>query len=207
MCWKTIKRWFGGGNDEPKPTPAPTTSTSPPRPPLTPSTIPYPEEPRDDSKTVANTDVDAVINQWLVERQVPQIHWKFWRNQIIIEIYDAWPDSFLEWGIEPTIPACAWDGSDGLRHYASLAPYFNVGVTCHEQAHNAWPLLTPEQQADFMEAYDRLKTTDPLIVRLFEINDYGLRGGHIEGHAEFYRYLCEYMPEELKQYYPKLFVE
>ena len=39
---------------------------------------------------------------------------------------------------------------------------------------------------------------------LFSRNTYGLTND-IEGHAEVYRYIGQQMPEQLKQYYPRLF--
>jgi hypothetical protein len=65
-------------------------------------------------------------------------------------------------------------------------------------------LLTPAMKANFSAVYTTLKNTDPLIRLLYSQNTYGLTND-VEGHAELYRYLGEKMPEQLKQFYPKMF--
>jgi hypothetical protein len=190
VCWKKIKRWFGGDNGDIAPTPVPLT---PPDPLLD---IPYPEEPENPAQTMENTDVDEAVTRWMNERGVPQVHRAFWRTKIEITLDPEYP-----------YPAGVWESSDGIRHLTIRPSFVNTGVIAHEQAHSSYALLSGKQKKDFKQTYDRLKVIDPLILSLFAVNDYGLRNGPIEGHAEFYRYLGEQMPGELMQYYPKLFVE
>ena len=188
MCWETIKQWLGWRNGDVEPTPIPLT---PPDPLLD---IPYPEEPENSAQTLENTDVNEAVNRWMTERAVPETHRDFWRTKIEITLDPDYP-----------YPAGVWESSDGIRHLTIRPSYVNSGVIAHEQAHSSYALLSSKQKKDFKKAYDRLKATDPLIVSLFVRNDYGLRNGPIEGHAEFYRYLGEQMPGELVQYYPNLF--
>lgn len=182
MCW--FKKSRGNGNSPVK------------------LEILHPEEPRNDSQTVANTDIDGIMTKWLNDWKVPAEHWGHWRNAIVIRIYDAWPPEKLSEGIKPDTPAATWD-ADGKRHLESLAAWFNPGVIAHEQAHNSYALLSFFQKIAFSTVYMVLKCTNPLIKYLYSINRYGLTN-NVEGHAEVYRYLGETMPSALKSYYPKL---
>jgi len=157
-----------------------------------PLTIPHPEEAPDYSKTIENIDLDAALDEWMTNYNVPVIHRNYWKTKIVITL-----DANLAYA------AIAYD-SNGTRHLTIRPEWVNPGVIAHEQAHNSYALLTPEQRTEFSTVYTPLKTTDPLIVFLYSINSYGLNND-IEGHAEVYRYLAEQMPEALKNYYPKLF--
>jgi len=166
-------------------------------------TLPHPEEAKDATATVENTDIYEVMTEWLRDWAVPEEYWEYWRTAIVIELYDTWPVDMLNLGLMADTPAATWD-QNGVRHLASLAKWFNPGVIAHEQAHNAYALLPEAQKAEFEALYTPLKDTDELIKYLYSINTYGLTSV-IEGHAEVYRYLGGQMPENLKQFYPKLF--
>ena len=162
----------------------------------------HPEEPVNNDRTVANTDVDSIMTKWLTDWKVPGNHWEHWRKVIEIHLYDAWPQNMLARGIQPDTPAATWE-ANGKRHLASLAKWLNPGVIAHEQAHNSYALLSDKEEVYFSVAYTPLKDGDPLIKFLYSKNSYGLTSD-IEGHAEVYRYLGETMPAVLKAFYPKL---
>jgi len=162
---------------------------------------PYPEEKQDTARTVANTNVREVLEQWANERHIPMLQWDFWFNQIYIQIYDTWPiEIIVRFGIHPDTPAFAYE-SQGKRYLCSLASWLNSGVIQHEQCHNSFSLLTDEQRAEFTALYEQHKELDPELVKLWVYNRYGLTNA-TEGHAEIGRYLWEKMPEWAKSYYP-----
>lgn len=168
----------------------------------TPLTILHPEEPRNDSQTVANTNTGDIVTKWLTDWKVPPVHWEHWRNAIVIRLYDVWPPEMLATGLQPETPAATWE-ADGKRHLASLAKWFNPGVIAHEQAHNSYALLSAWEKLVFSAVYKCLNAKHPLINYLYSVNSYG-RTSDIEGHAEVYRYLGETMPPMLQRYYPRL---
>jgi hypothetical protein len=165
--------------------------------------IPHPEERRNPSATLANTNTTAIITKWLQDWGVPAPHWDYWRTAIDVQVYDIYPDSLISKGLKHDTPAATWD-EGGKRHLAIKAQWLNPGVIAHEQAHNSYALLSNRQKAVFSSLYNSLKNTDPLIRHLYSINAYGLTND-IEGHAEVYRYIGQHMPVQLKYYYPKLF--
>lgn len=162
--------------------------------------IPHPEEPMNPSATIANTNAVSVVTRWLQDWGVPSRHWDHWKNAIDLQVYEVYPPSL---GLPQETPAGAWE-ADGKRHLAIKPQWLNPGVIAHEQAHNSYALLAPQQKAAFAAAYSPLKNTDPMIRILYSKNSYGLTSD-VEGHAEVYRYIGQQMPEQLKQYYPKLF--
>jgi len=167
-------------------------------------TLPYPEEPHDPTRTVSNTSIQGMLAAWLKQRAVPEEYREYWTNQIEINLYDIWPKEVItRYRINSKTPAFAF-GSDGKRYLFALAPWFNIGVIAHEQAHNSYALLTDPQRAEFRALYEPLISTEPYIRLLYSINHYGL-SSIVEGHAELYRYLGEKLPIILKAYYPKLF--
>jgi hypothetical protein len=165
-------------------------------------TLPYPEEPVDESRTTANTSAGTVLEQWLTERKVPAGYHDFWKNQIVIHLYDCWPAEMLIGNLKADTPACTWSEGD-TRHLASLAKWFNVGVIAHEQAHNSYALLSGFDRFMFGLTYNIVRHFSSSIKLLYTKNQYGL-ASTVEGHAELYRYLGEYMPAILKSYYPRL---
>lgn len=165
--------------------------------------LPHPEEAMNPSATVANTSVDAVMTKWLRDWAVPAQHWDYWKKAIDLKVYDVYPPSLTAMGIKQETPAGTWEAG-GKRYLAIKPSWLNPGVIAHEQAHNSYALLTVPQKAAFAALYNSLKNTDPLIKLLYSKNTYGLTTD-IEGHAEVYRYIGQRMPEQLKQYYPKLF--
>lgn len=173
----------------PEPTPSPRPGTEPPPEELS---IPHPEEPPDYSRTIENTDLDAVLDEWELNYDVPVGEREYWKTKIEIKL-------------DATIPYPAGTYElNGIRHLTIRPEWVNPGVIAHEQAHNSYALLTSEQKTEFATTYAPIKTSDPLVVFLFHENSYGLTND-IEGHAEIYRYLGAEMPGVLKKYYPKLF--
>jgi hypothetical protein len=152
----------------------------------------HPEEAPDYSRTIQNTDLDAVLDEWEVKYNVPIGDREYWKTKIEIKL-----DATLPY------PAATYE-LNGIRHLTVKPEWVNPGVIAHEQAHNSYALLTSEQKSEFSTIYVPLKTSDPLVAFLFSQNSYGLTND-IEGHAEIYRYLGAEMPEVLKKYYPKLF--
>jgi hypothetical protein len=153
--------------------------------------LPHPEEPENPAQTAINIDVSAILTKWLSDWQVPVDQWEFWRTQVIIHI-------------DPNYNGKAGAGEyQGKRHIIAHPAWFNPGVVAHEQAHNSYALLSPEQKTDFNIKYTILKTTDPMIVFMLEKHSYG-KTNDTEGHAEVYRYIGQQMPELLKEYYPRL---
>ena len=176
--------------------PAPTASSVGPQP----SGIPHPEEPMNPAATLANTDVTAIMTKWLRDWAVPPQHWDHWKTAIDMQVYEVYPDSL---GMRQDTPAGTWEAG-GKRHLAIKPQWLNPGVIAHEQAHNSYALLNDSQKAAFAALYAPLKNGDPLIRLLYSKNTYGLTND-IEGHAEVYRYIGQWMPAQLKQYYPMLF--
>ncbi len=170
-----------------------------------PLTIPYPEEPEDPSKTIANTSIADVMNRWMVNYNVPGTFRDYWRTAIDIKVFDNWPpDIFVRFpGLNPLAGDFTFS-EGGTRHLYSRAAWLNPGTLAHEQAHNSYALLTDEQKAGFALLHNQYKLSDPLVKLLYSTNAYGLQND-TEGHAEIYRYLGpDKMPERLRQYYPKL---
>ena len=165
--------------------------------------IPHPEEPMNPSANLANMNAIVIMTKWLQDWSVPGQYWNYWRTAIDLQVYDNYPASLLAMGLTQETPAAAWE-TDGKRHLAIKPKWLNPGVIAHEQAHNSYALLTPSQKAEFSIVYSPLKNTDHLIKLLYSKNQYGLTND-IEGHAEVYRYIGQYMPEQLKMYYPQLF--
>jgi len=157
-----------------------------------PSSLPHPEEQPDYSRNLENTSFTDVLNKWFEVYNVPEQYREFWQDKIAVTVT-----------VDISYPAGTWD-EDGKRHLAVRPEWLNPGVIAHEQAHNSYALLTDGQKTEFSVVYNPLKDTDTLIKLLYSQNQYGL-SGDVEGHAEVYRYLAEQMPEQLKQYYPKLF--
>ena len=180
------------GAAAPKPSGSPGSSSG--------TALPHPEEPVNPSATIANTNATAVINKWLQDWAVPARYWDYWRSAIDLQVHEVYPASL---GMAQETPAGAWE-ADGKRHLAIKPKWLNPGVIAHEQAHNSYALLDANQKPAFAAAYGAVKNTDPVIRSLFSRNTYGLTSD-IEGHAEVYRYIGQQMPEQLKQYYPRLF--
>jgi len=163
----------------------------------------HPEEPMNPSATLANINVEAVINKWLTDWGVPQTWWSNWRGLIVVQVYDVYPASVLAMGVKQDTPAATW--SAGGRRYLAIKPgWLNPGVIAHEQAHNSYAYLNANQKSAFSSQHTALKNSDPLIKHLYSINTYGL-SNDVEGHAEVYRYIGQQMPAQLKPFYPMLF--
>jgi hypothetical protein len=152
--------------------------------------ITHPEEPPDYSKTMNNTSTEGLLESWFKGWKVPQQYQTWWRNEMNIII-----------SLQYSVPAATVSET---RQVWIRPEWTNPGVIAHELAHVSYSLLTEALKANFSAVYTPLKNTDPLIKLLYSQNTYGLNND-VEGHAEVYRYLGEKMPEQLKQYYPKLF--
>ncbi|MDD5353263.1 MAG: hypothetical protein PHS93_08905 [Candidatus Omnitrophica bacterium] len=155
--------------------------------------LPHPEEPVNVNCTMQNYNIDLIFQKWFEDYQVPFAYQFYWRNQIEIEVTDNIP-----------YPAATW-GTPSGRHLAIRPMYLNAGVLAHEQAHNSFALLTISEQMEFIDLHTQLKKDNMMVKFLYSVNPYGLSNS-VEGHAELYRYLGETMPQELKRFYPKLFV-
>lgn len=201
MCLnKLFKKFKKSGPTTPA---TPTTPFSPPAPDLPPSqpaTLPHPEEPMDPSQTAVNTPISVVFQKWYDNWLVPAEQRDYWKTAIDVQVYDAYPPSL---GFNPGTPAVSWEGG-GKRHLACLAPWFNPGVTAHEQAHNSYSLLTGQQRTNFANDYKAIRNSEPLMILMFQQHSYASTND-VEAHAEIYRYIGEKMPGVLKQYYPRLF--
>ena len=165
--------------------------------------IPHPEEPMYTSLTLTNIDVNAIITKWLTDWEVPVQYWDFWKTATDMQVYEIYPPSLLAMGLKQDTPAGTWE-SGGKRHLAIKPQWLNPGVIAHEQAHNSYALLTPAQKAAFSTIHATLKNTDSTIRLLYSKNPYGLTND-VEGHAEVYRYIGQWMPAQLTIFYPRLF--
>jgi hypothetical protein len=194
MC---IKNFFKIFQQTPNPvTPTPTSPST------TQGSLPHPEEPMNPSATLANTDSITILTRWLSDWAVPSQKWDYWKTAIDIQVYDVYPASVTEMGISQDIPAATWF-ADGNRHLAIKTQWLNPGVIAHEQAHNSYWLLAEESKQQSAKAYKALKQTDTMMRFLF--SKQVTTTDDVEAHAEIYRYLGQYMPAQLKIYYPSLF--
>ncbi|MDD5700437.1 MAG: hypothetical protein PHU23_00180 [Dehalococcoidales bacterium] len=180
MCFKWIKSLF--------------IKEPPPEPELE---LPHPEEPKDDSQTVENVDVDVICTKWLTNWDVPADQRDFWKNKIRITLHET----YFVGGIE--VPAGTYDCEVG-RCMDIEAKWLNPGVIAHEQAHNSYSFLSDAKKAEFSTVYSAVKNTDPMIMLMREKHSYA-DTNDVEAHAEVYRYIGQEMPAELKEFYPKLF--
>jgi hypothetical protein len=183
------------GTKQQMPKASPITSDSP--------AIPHPEEPMNPSATLSNISVPTVFDQWIAGWAVPSKYWEHWKKAVDIQVYDVYPDYIIALGINQDTPAATWEAG-GKRHLAVKPGWLNPGVIAHEQAHNSYTYLDSGQKSAFSALYASLKNTEPLIKALYSINKYGLTSD-VEGHAEVYRYIGQFMPPQLKAYYPMLF--
>jgi hypothetical protein len=200
MCFKWLSNIFNP--QETKPAPTPTSEPAFPSIPWDSPDIPHPEEPVNNSATLANTDTDTIFNKWLSDWIVPSQNHGYWKTAIDIQVYDVYPASIIAMGISQEIPAATWS-ADGKRHLAIKTKWFNPGVIAHEQAHNSYWLLKEEKKKQFAIDYKALKKTDRLMKLIFSRQV--TTTDDVEAHAEIYRYLGQYMPAQLKIYYPSLF--
>jgi hypothetical protein len=153
--------------------------------------------------TAATLDLNSVIAKWLIQWNVPEKWWFRWKHDIDVQVYDLYPPYILNMGVNPDTPAVSWF-ADGKRHMAVKSTWLNPGVIAHEQAHNSFNLLHPDQKMAFASLHSSLKKRDSPIQQLYSVHPFGLVS-NVEGHAEIYRYLGQYMPDQLKQFYPTLF--
>jgi len=155
--------------------------------------LPHPEEKPDYAQTMENTRISDFYNIWFRDWAVPEPQHLFWQTQINIKL-----------SVEIFYPAGTWSDSDGNRHMICRPEWMNAGVIAHENAHNSYALLTPEEKAAFDIAFAESLVGDDLVMFLDKQNDY-MNTNNTEGHAEVYRYCGNEMPECLKQFYPRLF--
>lgn len=136
-------------------------SSTPNIPPTLPLTLPHPEEPVNPDQTVANTPISDVFQKWYNNWFVPEEYREYWRTAIDVQVYDSYPPSILAMGVNANTPGVSWAGG-GKRYYACLAPWFNPGVTAHEQAHNSYALLSEQQKIDFESVYQSSISLPPV---------------------------------------------
>jgi len=198
MCLKWFKK------QPPVTSPSPPVTTPPVVAPPAPAPLKllHPEEPRNSAATLDSTSISDVLCQWFTLWNVPAENQEYFRTAIVITLVNPLmvPDGP---GAVKEVPADSY-AVGNVRHLDVEPAWLNPGVIAHEQAHNSYALLTNDQKAAFTAAFDSLKNTDPKLVYLWSVNNYGL-SSDVEGHAETYRYWGSEMPPELISYYPKLF--
>lgn len=181
---------------KPKPVP-PVVPPEPEPPPVVSLTLPHPEEPKNPFATMENTDIKAVIERWLQEWEVPTGSYPFWRDGVKIRLSLDYPnaeDTFAE-----------------SKEVFVKPPWANPGVLAHAVGgHISFSLLTYEQKQFFSIKYQSLCLTDPLLKLMLSEKPYARqefgKNLDVEGHAETYRYIGQFMPKSLEQFYPKLFL-
>jgi hypothetical protein len=160
--------------------------------------FPHPEEPFDPIQT-SSTDIRQILDDGFDSYVVPVENRSFWRSQIDIAFSNDLPN-----------PAWTWNDNNGF-HLRFNVGWANIGTIFYEAAHVSWALLTDAQKTDYQNTFNQLKDTDPMMIALFKqyphelVADEDTTGDvRIGGHAQTYRILGQFMPEELKQFYPKL---
>lgn len=174
------------------PTPPGPPVPEPPTPQSPPLVMPHPEEPADMMATMNTVSIQGTLTAWMNGWQVPASAIRFWQAVHITVAehldYDQYPAySYAE-----------------LRQLYFHPPFFNKGTLAHENAHVVYALLSIETKAAFEAEYRRLVVSDKLVAYLYQVKAlamYDLK----EIYAEVYRYLGQYMPEQLKGFYPHLF--
>jgi hypothetical protein len=169
--------------------------------------LPYLPIKADYSQTVATVYLDSVFNDWFNKYFVPADNYNYWRNIIHIEVFDEWAqwvyDKFPGQEVFLNLAtALTYNDTDG-RHLLVKAPFLNIGVLAHEQAHNSYALLSTDDKNGFARDYVSYYETDEAIKYLYK-NKIVTTYDPVEIHAEIYRYLGKYMPEGLRKYFPKL---
>jgi hypothetical protein len=153
--------------------------------------LPHEAEQRDDSRTMENTSIKDVVEQWFIKWNVPEEYRSYWRQfNIVLSLkYDA------------NVPAATSSESNTMWIRPEWA---NPGVIAHELAHESYSLCTDGSKASFTrELNNLLKNNDNMLRLLYARVPYA-KANAIEAHAEIYRYLGDRMPETLKKYYPNL---
>jgi hypothetical protein len=184
MCFKNLFKK--------KPVP-PTEEPIPEEPPLedqpiTPLVLPYPEEPQDTTRTINNTFAGDLIRKWFSDYNVPIIHQHYWVADINIEI-----------SLRYSSP-----GATGGGHIYIRPDWANSGVLAHEACHIVWgDLLSVDERMNFESLFNLNLITSDLLKLAWETKPY-MRTNIVESHADCYRYLGRYMPDNLKPYYPNL---
>jgi hypothetical protein len=171
-----------------------------------PTVLLHPEEPMNPAQTKENTPLADVVTKWLTDWGIPVAEWDWWRTQVSVNVYNEWPQEFLDrWpsDINVNTPAFTYDGSLYI-----LAKWLNAGVIAHEESHISYSLLTAAQKTSFNNTFNALEYTNSQLVLLWSINGYGHTrnpaGEAVEGHAEILRYWGLDMPEVFSGYYPRL---
>jgi hypothetical protein len=149
--------------------------------------LPYPEEEPDYTHTITGEELlQGFFNRYFI----PQVYWNFWRRVTIV--------------VDKTLPYPA--GMVSQTKTLLLKPeYTNPGILAHEFSHLSYYELNPNKKASFTTEYNSALQTDGLLKLLYSKKPY-MQTNIIEAHAEIFRYLGNKMPEQLKKYYPKLFL-
>ncbi len=160
--------------------------------------IPHPEEAMNPSATLENTAMNQVINKWFTDWEVPDTQHAFWLGVNIALVENL---TVLVSGQSIKVPAATYAEIPRMHIDPKWA---NPGVLAHELAHIGHYLLSTEEQAAFLTAYNEALGTNALLRLLHSQNAY-MKTNSVEAHAEIYRYLGEKTPESLKPYYPHMF--
>lgn len=161
--------------------------------------FPHPEEPFDPTQT-PSTDIHQIFEVGFDVYSVPVENRPFWRSQIDIAFSSDLPN-----------PAWTWEDNNGF-HLRFNVGWANAGTIFYELAHVAWAKLIDAQKTNYQTVFNKLKNTDPMMIALFKqyphelVADEDTTGDvRIGGHAQTYRILGQFMPDELKPFYPGLF--
>ncbi len=159
--------------------------------------IPHPEEPQNLTATAENTILSVIFDRWISDWKVLNQYREFWKNWPVV----LFPNLIYQGKPQPAFsyPDCTYCDPT----------WANPGVLAHERCHVIWKDLSPEEQAAFSAAYQRLLRTNALLKFVYDrvgyMQDRLGKDSDREGHAEVGRYLGEQMPEELKQWYPRMY--
>ena len=158
--------------------------------------LPYPEEPPDYGRLLADVDTLDAIMDWLMAYDVPVEWWDYWRDRGVIITVTK----------DISYAAGVWE-ENGVRHMNVRPEWLTPGVIAHEEAHVSYALLTKSLTAEFEVTFYEAKEKDSLVKLVFDLHPWRDDWGdeEIEGHADIYRYLGNKMPSNLKRFYPRLF--
>ena len=152
-----------------------------------PLALPYPEEAPDYTRTITG---EELLRDFFTGYFIPEVYWNFWRRVTII--------------VDKTLAYPA--GMISETKTLLLSPeYATPGILAHEFSHLSYSELNPNKIASFTAEYNSILQTNELLKFLYSQKPY-MKTNIIEAHAEIFRYLGNKMPEQLKKYYPKLFL-
>jgi len=172
--------------------------------------LPFPEEKPDYKRNVGNTNLASTIMVFFVKYEVPEKNWDFFNGvreniqdteEMLVELdgslFYLTPD-----GQVVLIPA----GTVSQLRLMKIRPEFTLpGIYGHEFCHPLWDMLTDDEEIEFQTKFNELRLIErSLLKKAWDLKPY-MRTTIVEAHADTYRYLGKYMPNELKPYYTMLF--